>query len=114
MGSKLGFLLSMFIAIPMLLFFGDLFCLSAIRDNLDAASLTASYQISIDGGLKQRTIDFIKNECGASIAVVDNADAKFGEALGFVVYREYQPFVISSEPMVVSIRRSAIIGYIYS
>lgn len=113
MSSNMGLLLSFLILIPMLLFCGDLACLSSIHNELDALSLTVSYQISASGGLTDEIKEFVNTEAGASIKTEgDTSGLKFGDALSFVIMKEYNSFIISSEPMMVTVQRTAIIGYI--
>lgn len=113
MSSNLGLLLSMFILIPMLLFSGDLACLSALHSELDAVALSAGYQISMAGSLTKEISDFVYEECGGSIYYVgDYANPRFGDAIVFEVSREYKPFVIDDDYMTVAVRRTAVIGYL--
>ena len=113
MSYKFGLLLSMFFLIQVFLFSGDLACIQSIHSQLDAVALTASYQISMQGAITDGIRSFVFQECGADIYYVDQKEEgkAYGEAISFYVSKKYLPFIISSEAIVVTVRRTAVIGY---
>lgn len=94
-----------------LLFTGDLAFVQAIHGELDAVALSAGYQISMNGKLTAEIKEFVLKEAGAEISVEEPYEGRLGESLNFVVSKTYQSLIISSEPLVISVRRSAVIGY---
>ena len=112
MVSKLGFLLSLFFVIEVVAYTGDMCAINGIYTKLDAISVTAAYQISLQQGLTQKIIDFVYRESGATIVAIDQ-NVAFGETMRFKIYREYLALIMSKEPLVITVTRSAVIGYLY-
>ncbi len=112
MGSKLAFLLSLFFIVGLMGMAGDLASIQAIQTSLDAASITAAKAISLRGGIDQELIATVKEECGAKIYPLDEQVSQVGDIYRFRLTKEYRPFVISTQPVIVQIERSTIIGYL--
>jgi hypothetical protein len=111
MAYKLGLLLSLFFVIEVIAFSGDLYFLSYIHSELDAVSLTASYEISMQGYITDYVKTYVQEKAHAYIVKVGDDTPRFGEALTFKVYRSYSPLIIANQTMTVSVTRSAVIGY---
>jgi hypothetical protein len=114
MAYKLSFLLSLFFVIEVVAYGGDLAAVSLIHTSLDAASVTASYRISLEQTLSNETIEMVKKECGGVIEQVGEGGNRFGDEFTFTIYRYYSPLILSSSSMRVSVTRSALIGYLAS
>ena len=110
MGYKLGLLLSSVFMMMVLLFGGDLFCITTIRSSLDSLSLIVSYRIGIDGYVSDKTKNLVK-ESGASLIVYSSNIPRLGDTLEYGLFKEYKPLVISKNTIDISIKRSAIVGY---
>lgn len=82
-----------------------------INTSLDAVAVTASYQISMSSKITPEIVAYVKKEANATIEKVGTEAVAFGEPLVFKVYRDYDPLIISSSVMTISITRSAVIGY---
>ncbi|MBQ1879538.1 MAG: hypothetical protein VZR76_03745 [Candidatus Enteromonas sp.] len=113
MSYKFSLLLSMFFLVQVFLYAGDLACIESIHSQLDAISLTASYQISMQGGLNDSIAKFVYEEAKAKIYYTDDKQSykAYGESVSFYVSRDYIPFVISDKAIAITVRRSAVIGY---
>jgi hypothetical protein len=111
MSYKLGLLLSFFFMIQVLLFAGDLACIESVHSELDAVAVTASYQISMSGKITNATRTFVYQEAKAFVWQLSGENAKMGESITFLVYRDYTPFIVSKDAMRISVRRTAIVGY---
>lgn len=113
MSSNIGTLLSIYFVIIIMMFSGDLACLSAVHNQLDSVALTAGYQISMHGAIDESIENFVYQEAKAYIRCLGNqcSHLRLGDSMEFEVYRGYTPFVISSQPITVTVRRTAIIGY---
>lgn len=111
MSSNLSFLLSVGFVLLCLLYGGDLACINALHNELDAVAMAAGYKISMAGYLTDEVISFVEEEANAIIYTVGPEVAKLGESLIYMVEIEYQPIVISQDKLLISVRRSAVIGY---
>ncbi len=112
MSYKLGFLLSLFFVIEVVAYTGDMCAINGIYTKLDAISVTAAHQISLNQGLTEEIKAFVYKETGGTIVAL-NKNVAFGDTLRFKIYREYNCMIVSKEPMVISVVRSAVIGYLY-
>ncbi len=112
MSYKLGFLLSLFFVIEVVAYTGDMCAINGIYTKLDAVSVTAAYQISLNQGLTKEIKDFVYKETKGTIEAL-NENVAFGDTLRFKIYRKYNCMIVSKEPMVITVVRSAVIGYLY-
>lgn len=111
MGYKLGFLLSLFFVIQIMAYAGDLCAVQSISSLLDATALTAAQKISLERGLKDDVVAFVREQANATIVKVSSNPEGEGEVFVFKIYRNYQPLIISDSAMVVSVTRSTVLGY---
>ena len=99
--------------IAVILLMGDLFVTQAIYNRLDSMAVSASFRISMDGGITQSLKELVKRETGGDIHYAEsNPNLSFGSLVSFVIEKEYIPFVMSDDVMTITVRRSAVIGYI--
>jgi hypothetical protein len=56
----------------------------------------------------------VKKDCGGIIEQVGSGGNRFGDEFTFIIYRYYNPLILSSSSMRVSVTRSALIGYLDS
>ena len=113
MSHNASILLSMGFLILVMLMMSDLFVSQAIYYTLDSMAVTASYRISMDGGITSDLIDLVQRETGGTISYVDpHPSLSFGSVVSFRIQREYTPFVMSEDEMTITVRRTAVIGYI--
>ncbi|MCQ2797010.1 MAG: hypothetical protein MJ241_00940 [Bacilli bacterium] len=111
MGSKLGFILTLFFIIEVIAYSGDLYSIQAIHSSLDAAALTIAKVISLEGTLTQEALSLIeKNK--AVIGVENSYATRPGDVFVFTLSREYDPLVMSQSTVTVSVTRSTVIGYL--
>lgn len=111
MAYKLGFLLSLFFVIQVIAYSGDVAAISMIHTSLDAVAVTASYEISLHSKITPEIVAYVKEEADASIEQTGSGTVAFGQPLTFRVFRTYDPLIISSSIMTISVTRSAVIGY---
>ena len=112
MGYKLGFLLSLIFVVNLFILAGDFTSIQIIYTNLDAVSVTAGQAISKYGEITDSVIRLVENEANAHIEALTSETSSFGSIYEYRIYTSYKPYVISNEPMEISITRSVVIGYI--
>ena len=112
MGSSLGFLLSLFFAVQVMAYVGDLTVIQQIYSAINSAAITAGHIISLDGFISDQTRRFVWDNAKADIVPVDKDYVTVGEIFEYVVTRKYEPIIMSRETMVLEVRRSVMIGYI--
>ena len=110
MSYNIGLMLSLVYMISILLLGGDVYCLTSIRNNLDAIALTVSYRISLEGRLSDSTVSLVESE-GAFIRDLTHYTPPIGGTLIFEVYKEYEPLVIGKSAMEIVVRRTAVVGF---
>ena len=110
MAYNVGLLLSAVYMMATLLLGGDVYCLIAVRNNLDAIALTVSYRISMEGRVSDSILQFVENE-GACFEDLTHYVPPVGGTYVFEIYKEYTPIVISKQAMRVAVRRSTIVGF---
>lgn len=112
MAYKLGFLLSLFFLVEMMAFAGDLCSLQVLHSLLDACAITAGKKIAIEGAITTEIEAFVESEAKATIVKLTNGSPQIGEILEFKLCRDYDPLILQSSEMTVSVIRSTVIGYI--
>ena len=112
MGYKLGFLLSLIFVVQLFIIAGDITSIQIIYTNLDAVSVTAGQAISKYGEITDSVVRLVENEAKAHIEAVTVDTPTFGSLFEYRIYTTYNPYIISTEPMEISISRSVVIGYI--
>lgn len=112
MAYKLGFLLSLFFLIQIVCYTGDLSILQEMHSLLDATSITCAKKIAIAGGITNEVSTLAEQQAHASIVQISTGAPRVGAVYVFKLYRSYKPLIISDSPMVVSVTRSTVIGYI--
>ena len=110
-GSKLGLILSLAFAIEVLCFMGDLSCLQATVAKLDAASISISRIVAERGGVDRKLMIQVSREYGALIEPVTTGSVQVGDVFVYDLVYDYVPISFIG-PFAVTIRRSAVIGYI--
>jgi len=111
MASKLGFILTLFFLIQMVAYCGDLSALQAIHSLLDAVSITAGKAIAIEGSITVNVTMMVKKDCGGRIYPLTSSVPQVGAVYEFAIEREYQSLILSPTNMMVTVKRSTVIGY---
>lgn len=110
MSYNIGLLLSVVYLIGILLLGGDIFCVTAVRNNLDAIALTVAYRISFEGRLSDATVSLVQSE-GAEIRDLTHYTPPIGGTVIFEVYKEYVPIILQKSTMEIVVRRTAVVGF---
>ncbi len=110
MAYKLGLMLSMVFLISVMLLGGDIIAVSSIHSSLDALSLVISRNIGKDGYVSSLSESLAK-EHGAVLVYESGRVPAVGESLTFLLQKEYATMVLSKDPLVISVKRTAIVGY---
>lgn len=110
MAYKLGILLSLVFMMSVMLFAGDLLCISQIRSALDAIALTVSYRIAKEGRISEETKRFVVESGGIFIPVSPGIPA-LGETYVFKIAKKYRPIILSKTETVITVKRSTVIGF---
>jgi len=111
MSSKIGTILSMLFVVMFFLFGTDLLCLQYCYSSLDSKGITISYYISKNGRIDNDFISYLSNKYEVEIIADQKQSVDYGDVVRFTIRDTFNPLVISSSKMVVSISREAIIGY---
>jgi len=109
--SSIGFLLSMFFAVQVVAYVSDLTTMQVLYSNLESVAITVSQMVSIDGTIEGRAEAYIK-ENNAYLISVDNTYPLVGELFTFQIATYYQPIIMSSSKMTLTVTRSIVIGYV--
>ena len=111
MASKLGFILTLFFLIQMVAYCGDLSALQALHSLLDAVALTAAKSIAIEGSITAKVSAMVERDCGGRIYPLSEATPQVGEVYPFAIERSYESLILSPTSMMVTVKRSTVIGY---
>ena len=121
MSQKLGMILSVMFIILVFLFGADLVMLQTVYTNLDSISETISFQIAkngvdSDGDIDSSIKDYVYKTTGASITANNNGKVNFleGDIFAYVLTKEYQPILLSTNPIKVSVSRYTVLGINHS
>ncbi len=113
MAYKMGMLLSLLFLFTVMLFAGDLLCVSMIHSTLDSIALTAGQRIAKEGRLSASIVSFVELE-GAKIECLENCSPAIGDTMRFRVYKDFSSLVLSKQTMRITVTRSVVVGYIES
>lgn len=110
MAYKLGLMLSMVFLISVVLLGGDIIAVSSIHSSLDALSLVISRNIGKDGYVSSQSKTLVDDH-GARLIYEENRVPAVGESLTFLLQKEYATMVLSKDPLMITVKRTAIVGY---
>ena len=111
MSYKIGLILSMLFLAQLFVFTGDLISIQIIYTNLDAVSVVAGNLISSRGGLDEEIENLVYEQSGGQIMAIGDETPMFGAVYEYKIVREFTPWVMSNEPMEISVTRSVVVGY---
>ena len=111
MAYKLGLILSMLFLTQLFVFTGDLISIQIIYTNLDAVSVVAGNLISSRGGIDDEIVNLVYEQSGGTIEAIGDETPLYGAVYKYKITREYNPWVMSNNPMDISVTRSVVIGY---
>ena len=111
MGYKLGLIISMIFLAQLFVFTGDLISIQIIYTNLDAISVVAGNLISSRGGLDEEIVNLVYEQSGGHIEALGDETPMWGAVYQYKISREFTPWVMSNNPMDISVTRSVVIGY---
>ena len=111
MAYKLGMIISMLFLATLFVFTGDLISIQIIYTNLDAVSVVAGNLISIRGGIDQEIVNLVYEQSGGHIEALGDETPMLGAVYVYKISRDFTPWVMSNNPMEISVSRSVVIGY---
>ena len=111
MSSKIGTILSMLFVVMFFLFGTDLLSLQYLYSELDSNGISIAYQISKYSRIDSDFISYLANKYTVSISLDASQSMNYGDVVVFTISDKFDPLIIASKEMDVSISREAIIGY---
>lgn len=111
MGYKLGLIISMLFLAQLFVFTGDLISIQVIYTNLDAVSVVAGNLISSRGGLDDYIVNLVYEQSGGYIEALSDETPMFGTVYEYKISRDFTPWVMSNNPVEITVVRSVVIGY---
>ena len=111
MSYKLGMMISMIFVIAFLLLGGDMMCLSAAYSQLDATCISIGYVIAKSGRVDNQFIAMLEENYKVTFLTITPSSPSVGDVVEFVIYRNYDPLIISNEPIQIKASRTTVIGY---
>lgn len=111
MSSKLGTILSMIFVIAFLLLGADMMCMSAAYSQLDSTSITIGYLIAKNGKVNKKFIEQLEETYNIKFETISPSSPSSGDVVDFVIYQNYDPLILSKDPITLKASRSTIIGY---
>lgn len=112
MAYKVGFLLSLVFIISLFVFASDIVSVQIIYTNLDAVSLTVGNMISQKATITQEMKDLVYNQTGGYLVEVGENLRLLGTPFKYKITRSFDPVILKSEEMEITVVRSVIIGYV--
>lgn len=111
MSSKISLIFSMIFVALFFLFAGDMVSLQFAYSNLDATSITISHIISESVSVNDALINKIENKFNVDFTLLNEEEPLFGDVVDFIISREYKSIVLSDNVMLLSVKRSSVLGY---
>ena len=111
MSYKISLIFSMIFVSLFFLFAGDMVSLQFAYSNLDATSITISHLISESISVNQQLINDIESQFNVDFTLLNNEEPLFGDVVVFIISKEYHSMIISNNVMLLSVKRSSVLGY---
>lgn len=111
MSYKVGLILSMVFVSLCFLFGADLISIQSIYSTLDAKATAISYLVSQTGAVDLSFKRKIIQEYDVAFVCPTIPSTYFGEEITFSLFTTYQPLVINSKKMKISVTRIAVVGF---
>ena len=111
MSSKLGLMLSMIFVVMFFLLAGDMMCLSYAYSNIDSTSITIGYVIAKSGRVDEEFLTHLEEVYNVKFLTISPSHPSQGDIVDFVIYQNYDPLILSKDPITLKASRSTIIGY---
>ena len=89
----------------------DLISIQFIYNDLDAKSIAISYKISEYGTIDDTLKNYIESTFDVDFKCKSNCSPMFGDVVTYVISKDFDPIIIKDQTMVVSVERTAVIGY---
>lgn len=113
MSSKLGLIISMLFFTLFFLLGVDVMCIQYYYSDLDAKSVAISYNISKVGRSDSEFISSLEERYNVRISNISPENPEFGDMVEYIVEKDYKPIIVSSDVLVLKIKRTTVIGYFY-
>ena len=111
MSYNLGMILSMVFVAAFILLGGDMFLLQSAYSSLDNASIAIGYLIAKSGRVDPEFQETLEEKYKVNFEYIVPKKPQVGEVVEFVIYRMYDPLVISTTDMKLVAKRNTVIGY---
>lgn len=112
MGSFMGTLLSFVLLLPVILFGADLYLVSALQTRLETRATSVAYTISLQGGVRNALVTELADE-GITLTCLTNCTyVSVGQSIKYELLTTYTPIILKKEEMIISVTRTAIVGYL--
>lgn len=79
--------------------------------NLDATSITISHIISESLSVNNTLVQDIERQFNVDFTLLNQEEPLFGDVVDFVISKEYKSIVLSNNTMLISVKRSSVLGY---
>ena len=101
----------MLFVVMFFLFGTDLLCLQYLYSDLDSKGISIAYQISKNSRIDEDFLELLSKKYNVSVTSDPSQSVDYGEVVTFKISDKYDPLIIASGEMNISITREAIIGY---
>ena len=117
MSNKLALILGTLFIVITIIFGTDLIMIQSVYASLDALSESVSFKISSyyindDGSVSSSVTEFLFDQYQTYLVSNNDDKTNFveGDVYTYILYKKYTPLFIATEPINISIKRSAVIG----
>ena len=111
MSYKLGMILSMIFVVAFLLLGGDMICISACYSQLDNKSIAIGYLIAKSGRVDDEFLHTIEENYQIKFLTISPSSPSYGDVVDFVIYQNYNPLILSNDPITLKASRTTVVGY---
>ena len=111
MSYNLGMILSMILVIAFFLLGGDMIALSYCYSNLDSSAITIGYIIAKEGRVNEDIVHRLEQTYNVTFADISPSNPSVGDVVDFVIYRYYDPLIMSTDPIKIEASRTTVVGY---
>ena len=86
-------------------------CLSAAYSDLDSTSITVGYLIAKGARVDDEYLEAIEEKYQIHFYTISPSNPAMGDVVDFVIYREYDPLILSNHTIMLKASRTTVLGY---
>ena len=86
-------------------------CLSSAYSDLDSTAISIGYIIAKRATTNPLLLQYLEEQYNVTFQSINPKNPQIGETVEFVIYRYYDPLILTSGDFKITARRTTVLGY---